>query len=139
MEITFNKKSVYKSLIKNAEYKKIPKSSYPVSIVQIDSIKSIAYCNIYQFILKMVRKHRIVKIVLMKGIVIFGQGMTLRVSAGNINEKIKKILSVCVLLKIVFFIIIVVYHKYVHFQIFFFIWNFLYTQPSDFFHKFFFI
>ena len=57
--------------------------------------------------------------------------MTLRVSAGNINdktvaiiniinEKIKKILSVCVLLKIVFFIIIVVYHKYVHFQIFLF-------------------
>lgn len=61
-----------KSLIKNAEYKKIPKSSYPVSIVQIDSIKSIAYCNIYQFILKMVRKHRIVQIVFMKGIVIFG-------------------------------------------------------------------
>ena len=48
--------------------------------------------------------------------------MTLRVSAGNINdktvaiiniinEKIKKILSVCVLLKIVFFIIIIFYHK----------------------------
>lgn len=75
--------------------------------------------------------------------------MTLRVSAGNINdktvaiiniinEKIKKILSVCVLLKIVFFIIIVVYYKYIHFQIFF-IWNFLYTQSSDFFHKCFFI
>ena len=32
-----------KSLIKSAEYKNIPKSSYPVKIVQIDSTKRIAY------------------------------------------------------------------------------------------------
>lgn len=52
--------------------------------------------------------------------------MMLRVSAGNTNdkmvaiinimkEKIKKNLSVFVLVKIDFFIIIIVYHKYAHF------------------------
>ena len=82
------------SLINRAEYKKIPKSSYPVRMVQMDSIKSIAYCNGYQVILKIVIKHKIVQVVFISGIMICGKGIMLLVSAGNLKEIIDAVKSI---------------------------------------------
>ncbi len=76
----FIKNPLTNSLINRAEYKKIPKSSYPVRMVQMDSIKSIAYCNGYQVILKIVIKHKIVQVVFISGIMICGKGIMLLVS-----------------------------------------------------------